>query len=144
MNERGLIALMDAMIFVVLISVISITMVGMVPTEEEYEGFTAGEICEALLSTDASGEDYVPDMGGAKYTLADAIVYNMVTESSDVRSTIVFGLKELTMGLYDYHLILESNGQRWEVKEGGGVPQSTFAGIWATQAGDLWVSLTIY
>ena len=144
MNRKGMVAMMDAMIFIVLISMLSITILTFDSEDETFEPLDASEICECVLSTDFTDSNLVPNMGDAEYRVADAVAYAVMTDSKAILNEVKLMVDELTMGNYDYSLKFTMNGVTRTIGDWNGFSESSYSGTWTVSGGkDLIVEMEL-
>ena len=140
-----MIAFMDAIIFVVLITFVSLALIDSDIDENEYGIADASEICEMLLSTDMSSSGLIPEMGEAGYNMADAAAYATVNDIDTILDEIRVMIDELTMGNRDYCVRFSCNGHVVSIGEKSGFPDSSYSGTWHVTGGkNLNVEMWIY
>lgn len=145
MNRKGMVAIMDAMIFVVLLTFVSLALLDFDTEEEEISTMDASDICEYVLSTDMTSSGLVPDMGNANYTMADAIAYATVNGSDRIMEEARTMIDGLTMGKYGYCITFTCNGHTESIGEINGVSGSSYSGTWTVTGGkDLVVEMWIH
>ena len=135
MNRKGMIAMMDAMIFIVLIAFVSMAIMNIESENHDHEPLDASEICEYILSTDVTGSDLIPEMGSTRYTMADAVAYAVVKDHEPVMKELKTMLDDMTMGNYDYVLRLTCENVTKTIGGLEGVSESTYSGTWTVSGG---------
>ena len=145
MNRKGMIAMMDAMIFVMLITLVSLMILDFDGAEEDYTPLNASEVCEYVLSTDVGGSGMIPDMGDSEYRMVDALAFATVDGSEKVFGELETMIQGLTMGKYDYRIRFACNGHVKEMGEGNWFAGSSYSGSWTVIGGttldvEMWLS----
>lgn len=144
MNRKGMVAMMDAMIFVILIALFSVSILSFEPEDDDFEPLEAGEICEIVLSTDATDHGFIPDMGHTEYRMADALAYALMEKDEAVFDEVGSMIEKLTMGRYDYGFKVSIDGVSYTIGEMKGVPESFYSDIWKVIGGkDLFVEMQL-
>ena len=145
MNRKGMIALMDAVIFVTLITFVSLALLDFDDGDEGFEEMDASDICELLLSIDMGDSGLIPGMGDSGYDMADAAAYATVNGTDAIFDEIRSMMDELTMGNYDYGLRFTCNGHVKNIGEINGFSGSSYSGTWSVTGGkDLFVEMWLY
>ena len=145
MNRKGMIAFMDAMIFVTLITLVSLAILDFDTDEDDPIMLDASEICELILTTDMTDSDMIPEMGTIGYTMADAAAYATVNGSQTIMKEIDHMIDDLTMGNYGYCIRFTCNGHVESIGENIGVSGSSYSGTWTVTGEEiLFVEMWLY
>ncbi|MGN1044748.1 MAG: hypothetical protein ACI4Q9_02175 [Candidatus Methanomethylophilaceae archaeon] len=128
MNGKGMIAILDAVIFIAILAFISVTMLTFGGMTEEDRAPDASEVCDRLLSTEMGGYGLLPEMGNAPYTMADVAAYAVASGDEDLKGIIKTMADDLTFNRSRYRLELTYNGDTVVIGQDVSVCDSSYTG----------------
>lgn len=122
-GRKGFTATVDAMFFIVLITMAFSLMFSMTGTDEKHDIQDASEILPILLEADVEVE-LDPDRGPVSVKLCDALVYEMYRDCKAGRAAEQI-LDSHFMREGAYALTVSHNGMTYTVGSGAGIPVSS-------------------
>ena len=144
MNRKGMVAILDAVIFIAILAFISVTMLTFGNISEEDRAPDASEVCDRLMSTEMGGRGLLPEMGNTPYTMADVAAYAVASGDKDLRDRIKEMADDLTFNRARYCLELRYGEKTVMIGEDVSVYSSSYCGEERViGGGTLYVSLRL-
>ena len=144
MNRKGMIATLDAVIFVTGLALVSVTL--MVSENSNDTSPDATEVCDVLTGMSMDSSDVTGDRVRINMSMWDYTAYCMVIgETDELENYLQDVLEDLLTGRYPFELTLEYRGMILTVGEGKGDPATECIRDVETFAGDsISIHLTVY
>lgn len=143
MNRRGMLALMDAMIFMAVIMLavaVTASQVSDTPMDER----DAGDLLESLLSSEMRMSDLSGSGDGSMVRTSDMIALYLVTGEEDVEGYLTELLEAFSAGRH-YRLTMEFGELESELGGGKGEPSVSISRtVPVTSGGELTVRLDLF
>ena len=142
MNRRGFLAMMDAMIFMMVIMVAASAL--LLPMADDGDGSDASEMLDGILSTEVRMSDLVEDGDGSKVRLSDLIALHMVSGCDGVEDYLT-ELMEAYSGGRGCTLTLRFGDLETVIGNGSGMPSvSAERSVPVTTGGQLTAKLELF
>ncbi|MEA4977861.1 MAG: hypothetical protein VB016_04860 [Methanomassiliicoccaceae archaeon] len=124
-NKKGFTATVDAMIFIVMMTIAFSAMFSLLETSEKSEFQGASDILPLLLESDVEIQ-IEEDCGPVTVKMCEALVYGMYTDCDAARAAEeILDSHFLREGAYV--LTVQHNGMSYTVGSGAGTPGSSFS-----------------
>ncbi len=120
LSRKGNIAMIDAMVFLILLSAVSVTMFTSTDTAEIRDEPIAKTVCDDLFSMRVSASILFDTDEGQILPISMLIASNMSSGHTDEMRAFVKGMMdELVPDMYGYELTMEYNGKKIDVGRQG-------------------------
>ncbi len=120
LSHKGNIAMIDAMVFLILLSAVSVTMFASTDTAEIRDEPMAKSVCDDLFSMRLSSSMLFDTGDEQILPISMLIASNMNSGHADEMMTFIKGMMdELVPSMYGYELTLEYKGKRIDVGRQG-------------------------
>ncbi len=144
MNRRGMVATLDAMIFVTVLAVVSMTLFFAGPQEDGSPD--ASEICDSVSSITLPADCVAEDSGNMRLNIWDIAAVSMEEGDTEfIDGYLEDVLDDMLTGRYGYEMTLIYEDSEISFGRGGGAPLSECSReISVLGGGTVSVRLTIY
>lgn len=123
MNRKGMVATLDAVIFVAVLAIVSVTLVTVDLPEES--GPDASDVCDSLSSVKLPSELIAEDSGGMEMNVWDIAAASMNDGDTEfISDYIEMVVHDLLTGRYPFEMSIRYNGSEISFGEGRGEPIS--------------------
>ena len=144
MNRRGMVATLDAMIFVTVLAIVSMTLFT-VGAHDDDKGPDASGICDSISHITLSSEVVAEGSGDRPMNVWDISAVAIASGDEGFVSEYLEGvLRDILSDRYGYVMTIECRGTAITFGEGKGSPVSECIRGFDTIGGVLSVQLTIY
>lgn len=144
MNRKGMVATLDVLIFIVLLSVVTLTFVSF--NTPELQETDVSTLCEDVFTTEIKSDDFLSNGDTTVYRLSDYVAMSITSGNEEFIETHVKSVLDDLLGKkYQYHLTMEYNNKIMEIGNGFESPSSVCKTEFdVIGPEDLYVELSLY